>query len=334
MSSNVEAEAPLVTIDAVRAAAATLRGIAMRTPLVPFGRPEARRFLKAESLQPIGAFKIRGAYVAVAALTPDARARGVITYSSGNHAQGVARAARLFGIPAVIVMPSDAPALKKARVEADGARVVVVGTSSEERQRVAEEVAAERGLTIIPPYDDDRIIAGQGTVGLEIAEDFPDVAAVLVPIGGGGLASGVCVALRALAPRARIVGVEPELAADAQQSLREGRIVRWSPEDSSRTIADGTRTTSIGRRTFAHLAVLLDDVVTVSEAEIGAAVRLAAEESRLVVEPSGALTVAALAFRAGEAGLEAMDGPIVAVVSGGNVDPDRYRELLRSPLPA
>ncbi len=332
---DVEAAATsLVTIEAVRAAATTLRGIATRTPLVPFGRPEARRFLKAESLQPIGAFKIRGAYVAVAALSPDERARGVITYSSGNHAQGVARAARLFGVPAVIVMPSDAPALKKARVEADGAEVVVVGTSSDERQRVAEEIAAERGLAIIPPFDDDRIIAGQGTVGLEIAEDLPDVGAVLVPIGGGGLASGVCVALRALAPRARIVGVEPELAADAQQSLREGRIVRWSPEDSSRTIADGTRTTAIGQRNFAHLARLLDDVVTVSEAEIGAAVRLAAEGSRLVVEPSGALTVAALVFRPGEAGLEAIDGPIVAVVSGGNIDPDRYRELLRSPLPA
>ena len=211
----------LVTIEAVRAAAATLRGIAIRTPLLAFGRPEERRFLKAESLQPIGAFKIRGAYVAVSSLSAEERARGVITYSSGNHAQGVARAARLLGAQAVVVMPSDAPALKKARVEADGAEVVVVGTSSEERQQVAERIAAERGLAIIPPFDDDRIIAGQGTVGLEIAEDLPDVAAVLVPIGGGGLASGVCVAVRALAPGARLIGVEPELAADARDSLRE-----------------------------------------------------------------------------------------------------------------
>ncbi len=323
----------LVGIEAVRAAAATLRGVAIRTPLVPFGRPEARRFLKAESLQPIGAFKIRGAYVAVASLTPAERGRGVITYSSGNHAQGVARAARLLGAPAVVVMPSDAPAMKKARVEADGAEVVVVGTSSEERQRVAEEIAAERGLAIIPPFDDDRIIAGQGTVGLEIAEDLPDVAAVLVPIGGGGLASGVAVAVRALAPAARLIGVEPELAADARESLREGRIVRWAAADVSRTIADGTRTTAIGRRNFAHLAVLLDDIVTVSEAEIAAGVRLAAEESRLVVEPSGALTVAVLAFRSAEAGLDGLAGPIVAVVSGGNVDPERYRALLSAPLP-
>jgi threonine dehydratase len=323
----------LVTIDAIRTAAAVLRGVAIRTPLVAFGRPEAHRFLKAESLQPIGAFKIRGAYVAVASLSLAERARGVITYSSGNHAQGVARAARLLGVPAVVVMPSDAPALKKARVEADGAEVVVVGTSSEERQRVAEEIAAARGLVIIPPFDDDRIIAGQGTVGLEIAEDMPDVAAVLVPIGGGGLASGVAVAIKALVPGARVIGVEPELAADAQQSLREGRIVRWTAADASRTIADGTRTTAIGRRPFAHLSRLLDDIVTVSEAEIAAGVRLAAEESRLVAEPSGALAVAAMAFRSAEAGLDGLAGPIVAVVSGGNVDAELYRRLLAAPLP-
>jgi threonine dehydratase len=324
---------PLVTIDAIRAAAATLHGIAIRTPLVPFGRPEARRFLKAESLQPIGAFKIRGAYVAVASLPADERARGVITYSSGNHAQGVARAARLLGVPAVVVMPSDAPVLKKARVEADGAEVVIVGTSSEERQQVAEAIAAERGLAIIPPFDDDRIIAGQGTVGLEIAEDLPDVAAVLVPIGGGGLASGIAVAIRALVPAALLIGVEPELAADARDSLRQGRIVRGAAADVSRTIADGARTTAIGVRNFAHLSRLLDDVVTVSEGDIAAGVRLAAEESRLVVEPTGALTVAALAFRSAEAGLDGLDGPIVAVVSGGNVDPERYRHMLEAPLP-
>ncbi len=323
----------LVTIDAIRAAAAILDGIATRTPLVPFGRPGQRRFLKAESLQPIGAFKIRGAYVAIASLGAAERARGVITYSSGNHAQGVARAARLLGAPAVVVMPSDAPALKKERVEADGAEVVVVGTSSEERQRVAERIAAERNLTIIPPFDDDRIIAGQGTVGLEIAEALPDVAAVLVPIGGGGLASGVAVAIKALIPGARVIGVEPELAADAQQSLSEGRIVRWAAADVSRTIADGTRTTAIGARNFAHLSRFLDAVVTVSESEIAAAVRLAAEESRLVAEPSGALSVAAMAFRSAEAGLDGLDGPIVGIVSGGNIDPELYRRLLEAPIP-
>ena len=166
------------------------------------GRRRARRYLKAESLQPIGAFKLRGAYVAVASLAPEALRRGVITYSSGNHAQGVARAARLLGAPAVVVMPSDAPAIKRERVAADGAQIVIVGNASEERREVAEAIAAERGLSIIPPYDDDRIIAGQGTVGLELVEDLPDLAAVLVPIGGGGLASGVATAVRALRPEA------------------------------------------------------------------------------------------------------------------------------------
>ena len=330
---SVDAQPALVGLDEVRAAAEVLRGVALRTPLVPLGPPDRRWFLKAESLQPIGAFKIRGAYNAVASLTATELERGVITYSSGNHAQGVARAARLLGAPCVVVMPSDAPEIKRERVEADGAEIVVVGTASDERQAVAERIAAERGLAIIPPFDDDRIIAGQGTVGLEIAEEMPNVAAVLVPIGGGGLASGIATAIRALAPAARIVGVEPELAADGQESLAKGEIVRWPAELVSRTIADGARTQALGTRTFAHLSRLLDNIVTVSEAEIAAGVRLAAEGARLVVEPSGALSVAALAFRGAEAGLESLDGPIVAVVSGGNVDPDRYLEYLSAPLP-
>jgi threonine dehydratase len=323
----------LVGIDRVREAARTLEGVALRTPLVPFGPAENRHFLKAESLQPIGAFKLRGAYVAAASLTETERERGVITYSSGNHAQGVARAARLLGTPAVVVMPTDAPRIKAARVEADGAEIVWVGPSSDERQRVAEELARERGLSIIPPFDDDRIISGQGTVGLEIAEALPDLAAVLVPIGGGGLASGVAVAIRALRPSARVIGVEPELAADARQSLTEGRVVTWPADKTGRTIADGTRTTHLGERTFAHLSRLLDSIVTVSEDEIAAAVRLIAEEARLVAEPSGALAAAALRFRSGEIALGDIDGSVVAVVSGGNVDPDRYRVLLTARIP-
>jgi len=327
------AEAPLVTLAAIEAAAVLLRGVAAHTPLVPFGPPEARRLLKAESLQPIGAFKIRGAYTALASLTAEALARGVITYSSGNHAQGVARAARILGAPAVVVMPSDAPAIKRARVAADGAQIVLVGTASEERQQVAEAFAAERGLSIIPPFDDDRIIAGQGTIGLELIEDLPDLAVVLVPVGGGGLASGVATAIRALRPTVRVIGVEPELAADARDSLAAGEIVRWPAELASRTIADGTRTQALGKRTFAHLLANLDSIVTVSEVEIAAAVRLAAERSRLVVEPSGALGVAALAFHARELGLDEAGGPIVAIISGGNVDPERYREYLEAPIP-
>ncbi len=324
----------LVTLADIRAAAEILRGVVVHTQLVPFGRPERHQWLKAESLQPVGSFKLRGAYFAASSLTPEERRRGLITYSSGNHAQGVARAARLFGVPAVIVMPSDAPALKRARVEADGAQVVIVGTASDERKRVAEEFAEARGLALIPPYDDPRIVAGQGTAGLEIAEDMPDVAAVLVPIGGGGLAAGVCAALSALVPGARLIGVEPELAADAHESLAQDRIVRWDAERVSRTIADGTRTQAIGRLNFAHLREQLDVVVTVSEAEIAAAVRLAAEEARLVVEPSGALPIAAMRFHAREAGLVGLVGPIVGVVSGGNVDPDRYLEYLEAPIPA
>jgi threonine dehydratase len=325
---------PLVDLARIRAAAFTLRGVAARTPLVPLGDPARGHLLKAESLQPIGAFKIRGAYNAAASLAPEQRARGLITYSSGNHAQGVARAARLLGVPAVIVMPENAPAIKRARVLADGAEVVTVGNASAERQAVAERLAAERGLAIIPPYDDDRIIAGQGTCGLEIAEDVPDLAAVLVPIGGGGLASGVAAAVKALRPRARVVGVEPELAADARESLSRGEIVEWSAEAVSRTIADGTRTQALGIRTFAHLRVLLDEIVTVREDEIAAAVRIAAEEARLVVEPSGALSIAALRFHAAAAGVAGAPGPVVCVVSGGNVDPGAFVAYLRAPLPS
>jgi threonine dehydratase len=336
-TAEAPGEAPLVTIEDVRRAAANLAGVVIRTPLVPFGTAGPggpRVLLKAESLQPIGAFKIRGAYHAIATLTPEERARGVVTHSSGNHAQGVARAARLLGSKAVIVMPENAPEIKRSRVLADGAEIVTVGNASDERAAMADRLAAQRGLTLIPPYDDDRVIAGQGTLGLEIAEDVPDLVAVLAPIGGGGLSSGIAVAVRALHPEARILGVEPEVAADARDSLRAGHIVRWPAEDVTRTMADGVRSQAIGKRPFAHLSRLLDDVVTVTEAEIAATLRLIAEEARLVVEPSGAVAPAAARYRSSEAGLPGLQGTVVAVVSGGNVDPARYRELLESPLPA
>ena len=326
-----KAQPALVTIDEIRAAADRLRGVALRTPLIMFNAGPPPIVLKAESLQSIGAFKIRGAYNAIAQLSTAERARGVVTHSSGNHAQGVARAARLLGIRATVVMPEDAPAIKRGRVEADGATVVTVAVESGAREDMARKLVEEQGLILIPPYDDDRVIAGQGTCGLEIAEDVPDLALVLVPIGGGGLASGVAAAIKALRPAARVIGVEPELAADAAESLELGHIVRWDGAATARTIADGTRTQAIGERPFAHLSRLLDGIVTVSEAEIAQAVGLGAEQSRLVVEPSGALTIAAAAFHARELGLESLSGTVVAVVSGGNVDPARYRSLLAAP---
>ena len=323
----------LVELPAIRAAAETLRGIAVRTPLVPFGAPDRRHLLKAESLQPIGAFKLRGAYVAAASLTPEARARGLITYSSGNHAQGVARAARLFGVPAVIVMPSDAPAIKRARVEADGAEVVIVGTASEERRLVAEALAAERGLAVIPPFDDPRIVAGQGTVGLEIAEDQPDVAAVLVPVGGGGLAAGVAAAIAALRPGTRVIGVEPELAADARGVARGGRdrdLGRGAgqPHHRRRHPDAGDRPAQLrppppAARPDHHRDRGRDRRRGPARGGGGTARRraLGRPADRGDAVPRGGGRPAGL------------DGPIVGVVSGGNVDPDRYRAYLEAPIP-
>ncbi len=331
------ASGPLVTIDDIRAAAATLAGITVRTPLLPFGRPieghpqgHPRVWLKPETLQPIGAFKLRGAYTAVASLSPDERARGVVAHSSGNHAQGVARAARILGIRAVVVMPSDAPAVKVAGVRADGAEVVIVGTSSDERVRVSEALADDRGLVLIPAYDDRRIIAGQGTCGLEIVEQLAELGygdtpfTVLVPIGGGGLASGVATAVKSLRPDAHVFGVEPEVAADAAESLRVGHVVRWDADQVGRTAADGMRTSALGAITFQHLSRYADGVLTVSERDIRRAMVMAARGARLVVEPSGATSLAA--WLAHEQELPA--GPVVAILSGGNVDGERYAELL------
>ena len=328
----MDTEIRLIALDDIRAAAQRLRGVALTTPLVPFATPDGRQvLLKAESLQAIGAFKIRGAYNAISQLDEAARAAGVVAPSSGNHAQGVARAARLLGVRATIFMPADSTPLKLERVRADGAEVITVDPAGPlSNQDAARQRVAEAGGSLIHSYDDDRVIAGQGTVGLEIAEAVGDLAAVLVPVGGGGLISGVATAIRALRPGARIVGVEPALAADAWESFRSGQLVAWPRERSHRTIADGART-NLSARTFAHIRALVDDIVTVDEAEIVAAIRLMAERARLVAEPSGALAVAAATFRAREAGLDGGSGAVVAVVSGGNVDPDRFRGYLEAP---
>lgn len=313
----------LVTIDDIRRAADRLRGVAVRTPLLQW---DDRTWLKPESLQPIGAFKMRGAYNRIAAFSPEERARGVVTYSSGNHAQAVARAARLHGIRAVIVMPDDAPQVKVAGVERDGAEIVFTGPASEERHARALELAASHGYAMVEPYDDPEIIAGQGTCGLEIVEELPEVTSVVVPVSGGGLSSGVSTAVKALAPAARVIGVEPELAADARASLAAGKIVAWPPEQTLRTMADGLRVGHLGQLPWEHIRRYVDEIVTVSEAQIGDAMRQLAARARLVVEPSGAASMAA--HLVGAAERRDGDDRRVVILSGGNVDPERFLRIL------
>lgn len=281
-------------------------------------------YLKPENLQPIGAFKLRGAYNKIASLTDEERARGVITYSSGNHAQGVAYAARALETKAVIVMPRNAPAIKRDATAALGAEIVLVGPSGVERQIKAEELAAEHGYVIVPPYDDEKIIAGQGTAGLEILEDLPEVELVLVPVGGGGLISGISTAIKLSKPTAKVIGVEPELAADAQASLRAGEIVKFPSEQVLSTCADGLRAQYIGTLTFEHIRRYVDDIVTVTEAEIMEAAAILAQNPKTVAEPSGAVATAAFLFHREQ--LPASNHT-VAVISGGNIDPDLLRRI-------
>jgi len=313
----------LVTLDQIRAAAELIRGVAVRTPLLPW---DDGVWLKPESLQPVGAFKMRGAYARISVLSPQERERGVVTYSSGNHAQAVARAARLVGVRAVIVMPEDAPPIKVAGVERDGAEIVRCGPGSDERQRIALGLADEQGLTIIPPYDDPLIIAGQGTCGLEIAEELPTVTSVVVPVGGGGLISGVAAAVKALAPGVHVIGVEPEDAADAAESLARGEIVSWPAERTGRTIADGLRVQSLAPHTFVHMRLFVDEMIAVSDDELREAMRRLARDARLVIEPSGAAAMAA--HLSGRITPRPDDSARVIVLSGGNVDPQTFLEIL------
>src|SRR5271166_2000346 len=269
----------MVTLKEIKEARSRIKGTAVHTRLFEFNHPESgtrRLFLKPENQQPIGAFKLRGAYNKIASLSEDDRKRGVITYSSGNHAQGVAYAARALGVKAVIVMPDNAPVIKREATAALGAEIVTVGPGSTERQLKAEALAAEHGYVIVPPYNDRQIIAGQGTMGLEILEDLPEVETVLAPVGGGGMLSGIATAIKLSKPSAKVIGVEPELAGDAQASLRAGKIVESTAEQTSRTIADGLRTQSVGAINFEHIRSYVDDIVTVTEDEIREAVRLLA----------------------------------------------------------
>lgn len=313
----------LTTLSDVDAAATRIRGVVARTPLVDVSVPARRRLLlKCENLQVAGAFKIRGAFNFILQIHAAERARGVITYSSGNHAQAVAYAARALGAPAVVVMPETAPAVKVDGARSYGAEVIVEGTTSIERKARAEAEAIRRGLTMVPPFDDPDIIAGQGTVGREILEDAPTVDTVYAPIGGGGLIAGVAAAVKLRHPATRVVGVEPTGAAAMTASIRAGEPVTL---DSVGSIADGLLPVRPGDLTFAHVHRFVDDVVTVEDDAIGQAVVWLARHAKLVVEPSGAATVAALLFggskRAGRARKNAPgpDRETIAVVSGGNV---------------
>jgi threonine dehydratase len=316
----------LVTLPEVLAARERIRGVAVRTPLVRLevSGLDGEVYVKAEGLQPIGSFKLRGAYNKVAQLAPEERRNGAITYSSGNHAQGVAYAARAVGVKAVIVMPSNAPAIKKRATAALGAEIVEVGPSSSERQRKAEELAAEHGYVMIPPYDDPAIIAGQATCGLEIVEDLPEVDLVLSPVSGGGLLSGIATAVKLSRPGVKVVGIEPELAADAQESFRSGKLVEWPAEKTTRTLCDGLRTQSLGGLNFEHVRAYVDDIVTVTEPEIEAAMRALLFGARLTPEPSGAATTAGMLFHREQ--LPPFRKAVV-VMSGGNVEPEVLRRV-------
>jgi threonine dehydratase len=320
-----EVGAGLVSLAEIQEAARLLASVAVRTPLVPVPRLHPDLLIKPESLQPTGSFKLRGAYTAISAAGQRAREHGVIAHSSGNHGHAVAYAAALLGVRAVVVVPSTAPKVKTDAIEYYGAELVTVAPTLAARIAATEELSAQYGYVVIPPFDDRAVIAGQGTIGLEIAADCPQVDLVLVPISGGGLISGIAAAIRATCPGAAVVGVEPEFAADARDSLRRGERVAWPSADVQRTIADALRVEQVGVLPFAHLRELVTGIVTVTEEEMRTAIRLLARHAGLVAEPGGAAAVAAWLFHAAE--LPAARTP-VAVLSGGNIDPALLTSIL------
>jgi threonine dehydratase len=316
----------LVTLADIRAAAERISQAVMRTPLIPYAEAHSDRplWIKAESLQPTSAFKLRGAYNKITLVLPQARRCGVVAHSSGNHARAVAWTARRLGLRAVIVMPDTTPPNKVAAVERLGAEIVIV--PPEQRDTRAFELAEEHGYVPVPPYDDPDIIAGQGTMGLEIISDLPDVDVVLVPVSGGGLSSGVATAIKSLRPETLVVGVEPELASDAAQSFREGRRITWEAERTYRTVADGLRTTALGALPWEHIRRYLDAIVTVTEEQILDAMCRLAIDARLVAEPSGAVAFAAYLAHGGTTLPDT--GKYAAVLSGGSVDPRLLARVL------
>jgi threonine dehydratase len=316
---------PLLTVEALRATARELEGVAVRTPLIPLpalaSRAKVPVSLKGEHLQPVGAFKIRGAYTAVSRIPSDRRARGVITYSSGNHGQAVAFAAQLLGIRSVVVMPQRAPAIKVAGVKRLGGEVVIAGNSSAERYEQARRMAEEQGLAMIPPYESVDVIAGQATCGIEILDAYPEVETILVPVGGGGLIAGISAAVVAMKPTVRVIGVEPVGAPKLARALEAGQPVVLEHTES---LADGLLPLAIGKLPFAVLSEVVRESVQVTESEIIDGVRFLYREAGLSVEPSGAVTTAALL-----SGRVVPKGPTVAIVSGGNVDPELLQRLVQ-----
>ena len=314
----------LITLADLRDAARTIAGVVVRTPLLPADeltdRVGAPVWLKPETLQRGGAFKLRGAYNFLAKMSAADRARGVIAPSSGNHAQAVALAAKLFGVRATVVMPTTVTAAKRGGAERLGARVELAGTTTADRMDRAMEIVAAEGGTLVPPYDDPVIVAGQGTAGLEIAQDLPDVGTVLVPVGGGGLSAGVAAAIKLSVPNARVIGVEPAGAPKLTRARAAGKPVKL---EKTGGLADGLLAVEVGAVPFAHHQAYIDDVVTIPDEELRDAMRFLLDRMKLVVEPSGAITVAALMTGAAKT-----RGPVVAVLSGGNIEYDGLRALL------
>ncbi len=317
----------LPTFDDVQAAAQRLQGIAHRTPVQQSRTLNeltgAEVFLKCENYQRMGAFKFRGGYNALSQFTPEQAKRGALAFSSGNHAQAIALSARILGMPAVILMPEDAPAAKLDATRGYGAEVITFNRFTEDREAISRRIADERGMTLVPPYNHRDVIAGQGTSAMELFEDVPDLDYLFVCLGGGGLLSGCLLAAKAMVPSCKVYGVEPEAGNDAQQSLRKGEIVKI---DTPKTIADGAQTQAIGDITYAIIRRDVTDIVTASDAQLVDCMRFYAERMKMVVEPTGALSLAGARF----GGVDIKGARVGILISGGNVDMGRYAQLLGS----
>jgi threonine dehydratase len=323
-----------VTFDDVARAATLLRGVAHRTPVLTSRQANriagAEIFFKCENLQRVGAFKFRGAYNAISQLGNDARRRGVIAFSSGNHAQAMALAGQLLEVPVTVVMPADAPALKLAATRGYGATVVLYDRNRQDREEVAAGIVAERGLTLIPPYDHRDVIAGQGTAALELIEEVGPLDFLLTPVGGGGLLSGCATAAAAMSPGCTIYGVEPEAGNDAQRSFRTGEIVHIDVPD---TIADGARTQHVGKLVLPILRALVRDIVTASDDQLRTQMRFFAERMKIVVEPTGCLGAAAVMQRIVDVNASGRTARVGVIVTGGNVDPALFCECITAATP-